>query len=73
MLGLLYENTLQDFIKELNIDLVKKIDTEELVMMGASSIAKTVGRKALGVRQGSFPATKRVPRVTPNFQKHFKP
>ena len=56
MLGLLYENTLQDFIKELNIDLVKKVDTEKMVVISAGRIAKTVGMKTLGVPQGGFPA-----------------
>ncbi len=56
MLGLLYENTLQDFVKELNVDLAV---TEKLVVMSAGKVAKTVGRKALGARQGGFPALNR--------------
>ncbi len=44
MLGLLYENTLQDFVKKLNID---PAITENIVVMSAGKVAKTVGRKTL--------------------------
>ena len=66
MLGLLYENTLQDFVKELNVDLAV---TEKLVVMSAGKVAKTVGRKALGARQGGFPALNR---GTQGYAKLFK-
>jgi hypothetical protein len=69
MLGLLYENTLQDFIKELNIDLVKKVDTEKMVTMSAGRIAKTVGRETLGIPQGGFPA---VNKGTQGYAKLFR-
>jgi Ni/Co efflux regulator RcnB len=59
MLGLLYEDTLHNSIKQLDISLNEKIDTEELITMSASKVAKTVGRKALGVQQGGFPAIDR--------------
>ncbi len=69
MLGLLYENTLQDFIKELNIDLARKVDTKKLVVMSAGKVAKTVGRKTLGAHQGGFPA---VNKGTQGYAKLFK-
>ena len=47
MLGMLYENTPQNLVKKLNIDLVI---TEKLVVMSVGKIAKTVGKKALGAR-----------------------
>ncbi|HHV36137.1 MAG TPA: ISLre2 family transposase [Syntrophomonadaceae bacterium] len=59
MLGLLYEDTLHNSIKRLDISINEKVNTDELIVMSAGKIAKTVGRKALGVRQGGFPATSR--------------
>lgn len=58
MLGLLYEDTLHNSIKQL-VSLNEKIDTEELITMSVGKVAKTVGRKALGARQGGFPAIDR--------------
>lgn len=59
MLGLLYEDTLHNSIKQLDITLNEKVDTEELITMNASNVAKKVGRKTLGVQQGGFPAIDR--------------
>lgn len=67
MLRLLYENTLHSSIKGLDITL--KADSEELITTSAHQIAQTVGKKATGIRQGTFPATVR---GTQGFSKLFQ-
>ncbi len=57
-LGLLYEGLLHNSIRQLDLSL-GEADTEELISMSASDVAKTVGRKALGIGQAGFPAIKR--------------
>lgn len=57
-LGLLYEGLLHNSIRQLDLSL-GEADTEKLISMSASDVAKTVGRKALGIRQAGFPAIKR--------------
>jgi hypothetical protein len=44
-------------------------DTEELISMSASKVAKTVGRKVLGVRQAGFPT---INRSTQSYAKLFR-
>ncbi len=71
MLGLLYENILHDSIKRLDLSLEKadEADTEELISMSASKVAKTVGKKVLGVRQAGFPA---INKGTQGYAKFFR-
>ena len=69
MLGLLYENILHNSIKHLDLSLEEKVDTEKLVSMNASRVAKAVGRKAIGVRQAGFPA---IDRGTQGYAKLFR-
>lgn len=69
MLGLLYENILHNSIKQLDVFLKDKADTEELILTSASQVAKTVGRKAIGVRQAGFPA---INRGTQGYAKLFR-
>lgn len=69
MLGLLYENILHNSIKQLDLSLEEKVDTEELVSMSASKVAKTVGKKAIGIRQAGFPA---IDRGTQGYAKLFR-
>jgi len=67
MLRLLYENTLHSSIKELDISL--KTDSEELITTSAHQIAQTVGKEAIGVQQGTFPA---IARGTQGYAKLFR-
>ena len=69
MLGMLYENILHDSIKQLDVFLEDKINTEKLISTSASQIAKSVGRKAIGVRQAGFPA---INRGTQGYAKLFR-
>lgn len=67
-LGLLYENILHDSIKQLDLSL-GEVDTEELISLSAGKVAKTVGKKVLGVRQAGFPA---INRGTQGYAKLFR-
>ena len=67
-LGLLYEGILHNSIRQLDLSL-EEADTEELISMSASKVAKTVGRKVLGVRQAGFPA---INRGTQGYAKLFR-
>ena len=59
MLGLLYENRLHNCIKQLDLSLGERVDTEKLVSMSAARVAKAVGKKVVGIRQAGFPALNR--------------
>lgn len=67
-LGLLYENILHNSIKQLDLSL-GEADTEKLISMSASKVAKTVGRKVLGARQAGFPA---IDKGTQGYAKLFR-
>ncbi|HBI27422.1 MAG TPA: hypothetical protein DDY25_06825 [Peptococcaceae bacterium] len=49
MNGLLYEDTLHNSIKQLDITLNEKVDTKELITMNASKLAKKVSSAFLNL------------------------
>jgi hypothetical protein len=65
-LGLLYEGLLHNSIRQLDLSL-GEADTEELISMSASDVAKTVGRKRWGLVKQVFQQSKGAPRATQCF------